>query len=107
MLYYQISHLDEAYQLLLKYCSIMLINPDPMTNQNNAIFDAFKMARPGFLKIAINKSDSVYKWVEKKMHENIAQHKNTKTIQSYTIFNVKTIVGSHPSYQIVTDYFFV
>jgi len=67
----------------------MLTNPNPMKNQNDDIFRAFKSARPGFLKIATEKSDNTYKWVLDKMHRNIAQHQNSKTIQGYTIVNVK------------------
>jgi hypothetical protein len=59
-----------------------------MKYQNDDIFEAFKFARPGFLKIATEKSDNAYKWVLDKMHKNIAQHQNLKTIQSYTIVNV-------------------
>jgi hypothetical protein len=79
---------DEAYRALLKYCNLMLANPNPMRNHNDHIFDAFKMARPGFLKVAVDSSASAYGWMLDKMHKNIAQHQNAKTIRSYTIVNV-------------------
>jgi hypothetical protein len=59
-----------------------------MKYQNDDIFEAFKFARPGFLKIATEKSANRYKWVLSKMHSNIAPHGQTKTIQSYNVVNV-------------------
>lgn len=89
-IYLNIISIDAAYTKLLEYCDLMLNDPNPMINTNDVIFDAFKSARPGFKKIATEKSNSIYKWVLDKMHKNIAQHKDSKPIQSYTIVNVNS-----------------
>jgi hypothetical protein len=74
--------------MLLNYCDLMLRNPNPMAKQKDDIFEAFKFARPGFLKIALDKSAKTYKWVLSKLHSSIAPHGQTKTIQSYNVVNV-------------------